>query len=374
MTGAYPEKHGISNNEKPIMGVTNSDWFQFAESVKCRDIFSAAKEAGLTTASVFWPVTGCHKDIDYLIDEYAPLGNEPARNAYLRSGTSPELYDRVVAKNIEGVVICRHPETDYFILNCACDIIREYKPNLLMLHPSNVDSCRHSYGVFSPQLKTALDETEEFLGMLVSATKEAGVYEETNFLIVSDHGQMNYCRSSALNSVFLSEGLIEVDENNHIKSWKAFCKPTGFSAQIYLKDKKDKRIYDLVYNLLCGLRDTGVNGIREVYTTAEIKKLERLDGDFSFVVDSDLFTIFQSAWNVKPIHNNSFIQYYCHGCHGHWPDKGPQPTLIAFGPAIKKGAVVERRPIVDEAPTFAKILDCGFLPDADGTPITEIII
>ncbi len=58
--------------------------------------------------------------------------------------------------------------------------------------------------------------------------------------------------------------------------------------------------------------------------------------------------------------------------HGHNPDKGPQPTFFAFGPDIKAGVEIERRPFVDEAPTYAKILG-GELPEADGGAIDEIL-
>jgi hypothetical protein len=42
------------------------------------------------------------------------------------------------------------------------------------------------------------------------------------------------------------------------------------------------------------------------------------------------------------------------------------------GPDVKKGAVIPRQRIIDEAPTFAKIF--GFdLPDAKGTVLKEIL-
>ena len=54
------------------------------------------------------------------------------------------------------------------------------------------------------------------------------------------------------------------------------------------------------------------------------------------------------------------------------PEKGPQPTLIAKGPHIRSGVTVENRNIVDEAPTYARILGVS-LPDAQGYPIEEIL-
>lgn len=51
--------------------------------------------------------------------------------------------------------------------------------------------------------------------------------------------------------------------------------------------------------------------------------------------------------------------------HGHLPHKGPQPVFLVAGPDIRPGVVLPRQRIIDEAPTFARIL--GFpLPQAQG--------
>ena len=67
-----------------------------------------------------------------------------------------ELYDYAVKPYMEGLKIRSHPATDDFLINCSCDIIKRYKPDLLMIHPANIDSYRHRSGVYSelvPDLK-----------------------------------------------------------------------------------------------------------------------------------------------------------------------------------------------------------------------------
>ena len=41
-----------------------------------------------------------------------------------------------------------HPYIDEFIIACACDILREKQPDVLLIHPANIDGARHQYGVF----------------------------------------------------------------------------------------------------------------------------------------------------------------------------------------------------------------------------------
>ena len=97
-SGCYPAAHGVTNNMTFEPGrLKNVPWNWFADVIKCPDIFSAAKEAGLTTASVFWPVTANHKYIDYNIPEYWPQGEgDTTKDCFLRAGTSRELWERVV--------------------------------------------------------------------------------------------------------------------------------------------------------------------------------------------------------------------------------------------------------------------------------------
>ena len=76
MTGNYPDRHGVTSNFKLIMNEKPTPWNWFADVIRSKDIFTACKEKGLTTATVFWPVTGCHKDIDYKIPEYVPQNGE----------------------------------------------------------------------------------------------------------------------------------------------------------------------------------------------------------------------------------------------------------------------------------------------------------
>ena len=71
-TGCYPDRHGVINNELTNLTEVSSRWEHFHSAVKVPDIFDRAKENGLTTSAVFWPVTGCHPNIDWLIDEYWP--------------------------------------------------------------------------------------------------------------------------------------------------------------------------------------------------------------------------------------------------------------------------------------------------------------
>jgi predicted AlkP superfamily pyrophosphatase or phosphodiesterase len=71
VTGVWPAEHGIGNNlrfdpERKMDGA----WYWYADQIKVPTLWSAAHAAGLSTASVGWPVTVDSNDIDFLIPEY----------------------------------------------------------------------------------------------------------------------------------------------------------------------------------------------------------------------------------------------------------------------------------------------------------------
>ena len=113
-------------------------------------------------------------------------------------------------------------------------------------------------------------------------------------------------------------------------------------------------------------------GIERVYTAGEVCTEEGLEGGFSFVLESNGIYSFGNEWQrplMRPLRTDDYR--FGHATHGHHPDKGPQPPLIAFGPDIQPGAIVQRRPMVDVAATFARLLGIS-MPNIDGQVISEI--
>ena len=62
ITGAYPNKTGVYNNE--VDELNNTDWNWERKAIKVKTLIDAFKEKGYTTANVFWPVLGNDSNID----------------------------------------------------------------------------------------------------------------------------------------------------------------------------------------------------------------------------------------------------------------------------------------------------------------------
>ncbi len=376
VTGCLPHRHGITNNTEELAGVCGLPWLFEHKNVRCPDLFDACHAAGLTTASVGWPVTGNHPSIDWLLDECWPDKEstlEAFKTKILETGTNPKLYDDIIEPLMELRIKRKNPDSSYFNTKVACEIIRRYKPDLLMLHVGNLDSYRHQSGVFSPLTNQGLEESEAILAMIESAVKEAGIWDETNIVITADHGQLNVTRTVHLNRLLAQEGYIQTDEYGNVTNWEAWCHPMGMSAKIQLRNPEDKYTAEKVRSLLGSVCSDGLWGVEKVFTKEEIASAEGLDGQFAFILEGDGTTCFDEQWigvavTPKPMGLTGPIS----GNHGYHPDKGPRPTFLACGPAFRKNVILDNGRLIDTAPTYAVVLGTQ-LPNSEGRVLTELL-
>ena len=369
-TGCYPDRHGIPGNLKSPYQYTQNPipWIWEHDAVKVPDIFDVAKANGLTTAAVFWPVTGRHPHIDWLIDEYwTQSPTQTLAKAFLEMGMQEELVP-IVEKNQHMMVERVHPQCDNFIVACAADIIRKYQPDLIMLHPANIDGVRHQSGLFGEHITASIEDTDRWIGELMQAAEEAGIAKDTSFVLTSDHGQMDIKRGINLNVFLRDAGLIRDSQD-----WDVWCQSGGMSACVFLRNKNDKRIYEKTRTLLEHRCEEGIYGISRVYSAEEAQEEEHFAGDFSFVVETDGYTSFGDSFTrpvVTAINNEDYRKG--RATHGYLPSKGPNPVFYAKGPAFREGVTLEKGRLVDEAPTLAKALGIE-MPDTDGSPVMAIL-
>lgn len=382
-TGCYPNRTGIVSNFEMTTADKEQSWVWDHSHLKVKDIFTAAKKSGYSTGSVFWPVTGNHPDIDYLINEYwMPLPGDTLESSYRRAGSSAEVI-KIIKKNemylpssykkTGRTNFMVQPYIDHFLIRCSCDIIRQFAPEVMFIHDGIIDGTRHKYGVFNAEVEKAIGFVDDQFGMLMEALDDAGVREQTNIVVLSDHGQMETKRIIKPNVYLRDNGFIDADEDGTVTDWRAFCLSDAMSDLVFLKDPSDRKTYDAVYKLLSHMADEGVYGFNAVLTADEIDKQEHLNGDFSFVLESDGYTSFSDSC-IRPVVKSFDSSDYRFGraTHGYNPDLGPQPVFNAIGPDFNKDVIIERLPVVDEAPTLAKLLGVE-LPDADGTPIEAFL-
>ena len=73
----------------------------------------------------------------------------------------------------------------------AVKYIKEKQPNLVAICFDNPDHVGHADGHDTPAYYTKLKELDTYVGQIVQAVKDAGMIENTIFILTSDHGGIN---------------------------------------------------------------------------------------------------------------------------------------------------------------------------------------
>ena len=385
LTGCRPGKTGIYTNQ-PLKTYKDaySHFYMEHKDIKVEDFFAIAKRAGCSTACCYWPVTANNPNIDCLITEYYfyLAKYETVEEAFARYGSNEAalkivrehehlIPEDVRTCNLKGSGPKARFKFDDFINACTVSMIRDQKPDVMFAHCIYLDTLRHGYGLFSQETKEAMDKIDEYLGDIIQAMKDIGTYEDTNFVIVSDHGQLDFERYVKLNALLQKGGFIDLAPDGSVYNWSAFSKTSGFSTAVFLADPTDKKKEKEVYEYLLKLKDEGIWGIEEVLPADEVRERWGTYGMFSFIVEAESDTCFADGWEGQISQTIYEVPGY-KAKHGYQPEKGPQPIILATGPDFKEGAVIPHAYTIDLVPTLAAIYGQE-APEAEGKCLRELL-
>lgn len=82
--------------------------------------------------------------------------------------------------------------TDEQTIEKATNYILEKQPNFLFVHLDNVDHVGHDEGHKTPAYYEAVSHVDGQIGSIIQATKDAGMFNETVFIVSADHGGIGY--------------------------------------------------------------------------------------------------------------------------------------------------------------------------------------
>lgn len=360
MTGMYPKNHGIVNNTLNKFSDVNPDWYWYRKYIKTNTLYDLAAEKGLTTAALLWPVAG-RSSINYNLTEiFAP---KPWQNQLVMSALSGSVKYQLDLNKRFGHL--RHglsqPDLDNFVHESVKYTITKYKPNLLLIHYTDVDTNRHYHGYNSKEANEALLRHNERLGEVIKALKEANIFEESTIVALGDHSALDGDYMIRLNSLFREAGLLKVNEKGIIKSYKAVAKTCDGSSYVYLKDKNDTETYKKVKELLEELKNRKDSPIDFILNSKEAEN-EGADPNCSFMVEGNInfYFVDEALGNViEKVKENEVgkVSHRTKATHGYHPKKPNYNTFfMAFGKGIKKGVKIDGGKLINHGPTLAKIL------------------
>jgi len=375
VTGCYCDRHGIHNNEKYERSCANGDvWFGMKKDVKMPTLLDYATKAGLTTCSLSWPVSaGANYTYNWpMIVPYHYSGDHP--EDYLINGNATQnLLDSYFWK-YGRFQKGKDASLDSLTMALAPDIIRDYgQPDVMFVKMCDLDTVRHTYGVYHPYTKDQLKKHDDEFGVLLEAIKRYGDYEDTNFVIIGDHGQTDIVDVLNMNVMFKQAGLIRMKDDGSYDC-DCFAHSACLTCFIELKNPEDKEQYDKVYNFLNSLKDDPKIQLDYVLNKKEMKERFHLDGPYDFVIESKNPISFDD--DVKAVSPWRSTEPGDHrigaATHGGSPERKETTLFIASGPSVKKNVVIEKAEMVDEAITMARMISID-MPNTDGVAMEELL-
>jgi predicted AlkP superfamily pyrophosphatase or phosphodiesterase len=375
VTGNFPNRHGVINNTHLQPGRSSPDWHWFRDSIQGTTLYDEAKKANMTTAALLWPVTGRAK-IDYNMPEI--FANRPWQNQILVSLLSGSLrYQWELHKKFGHIRNgLSQPELDDFVLESTVHTIKTKKPNLLLVHFTDLDTQRHFHGFSSIEATDAILRHNFRLGRIIEALQECSIYEKSTIVVLGDHSALDETKAINPNVLLRKQNLIKTNNKGKIVNWHAYCKSCDGSAYIYVKNDHDEESINKVANLVNSLLQDPNSGIEKVLTGAEASE-KGADGNCAFMLEAKKGYYFLEDYlgeYCKTITENDVTsdKKFTLATHGYSPEKENYHTiLMASGKGILPGTHPSIR-LVDEGPTFARLLGLS-LGNTDGRIIEELL-
>lgn len=364
LTGVSPAEHGIYNNLEfdPLKTYANA-WFWYAQQIRSPTLWQAAHEAGLSTASIGWPVSVGATGVDFLIPEYWRVGRltdvDPSDALLVAAISRPEGLLQKMQARLGPYMRGNDPSPpgDEIKTRYALDILRTQKPKFMTIHLSSLDQQQHLHGPFSPEVDQDLEVIDAQLAQLFAASRSND--PKAIALVVSDHGFVRITHKVNLMLPFLRAGLLQSGG-----SWKAQPWSGSGMAAVMLNDPADSRTESQVRDLLQAMKADPNNGIAEVLERDAIKQRGAFPGaSFLIVMKLGYYAL---ADATSPL--SSEVQG-TPGSHGFSPDY-PEMRAAFFieGDGIARGrdlGLIDMRQI---APTVAQLLRVR-LPKATQPPL-----
>ncbi|HKV39570.1 MAG TPA: ectonucleotide pyrophosphatase/phosphodiesterase, partial [Blastocatellia bacterium] len=344
VTGVRPGVHGIVENRvfHPPTEPQTGEWYWFSSAIKSETLWQAAKKGGLSTGAVGWPVTA-GADIDYNVPEiWNPAEHPPTPLRALQNST-PGLIQKVLAT--------AKPATgDNMRTTIAEFVIKTYRPNLMLVHLVELDESQHEYGPRTPQAIETMQREDGYIGRILKAVRDAGIFDKTTIFVVSDHGFAEVNKYFEPNVRLVKEKLITLGAGEKPVSWKAVAVPSGGSCAIRLNDPKDTETADKVIEVFSKIALKNPSPLSQVVGRKELDRLEAVPKAL-VMLDASPGYEFDGEFTGAEIRDSGKSH---RGTHGYLPGRVEMhSSLLVYGDAARVGASIPLALMIDIAPTAA---------------------
>lgn len=364
VTGVAPARHGITfNTTFDPLDRNDGGWFWYASDVAVPTLWDIARQRGLKTAAVHWPVT-VGAAIDLNVPQFWRRGTQDDRKLLATLATPGLLasLERELGPYADG--IDESIAADENRARFAVRLLERERPDVMWAYFTALDHEQHETAPFSASSLAVLERIDRIVGQLVESARRASGGRAL-IVVVSDHGHALATRELALGVAFRREGWIQFasDSAPRPSDWRAAVWNASGTAGIMLRDPADSALRRRVADRLAAFAADSAHGIARVWTRAEATTLGGMP-DASFVI------AMRPPYRVSGVTRGPLLRdVRPGGTHGYAPDVAAMnASFIAAGPGIPAGVDLATIDMRDIAPTVAALLNL-VMPNVEGRNI-----
>lgn len=361
VTGVAPARHGVTfNTTFDPLDKNDGGWFWYASDLAVPTLWDVARQRGLKTAAVHWPVT-VGAGIDLNLPQFWRRGTTDDRKLLAALATPGLLasLERDLGPYADG--IDESIEADENRARFVIRLLERERPDVMWAYFTALDHEQHETAPFGKASLSVLERIDRIVGRVVeSARRTSG--GRAHIVVVSDHGHALATRELALGVAFRREGWIHFasDSAPRPSDWRVVVWNASGSAGIMLRDTADTALSRRVAARIAELAADTAHGIARVFTRSQAAALGGMP-EARFVI------AMRPPYRVSGVTRGPLMRdVRAGGTHGYSPDvTAMDATFIAVGPGIKAGLALGKIDMRDIAPTVAALLGLP-MPNVEG--------
>ena len=367
ITGTRPATHGIVNNGMfDPTGKHLGAWHWFANR-KVKTLWQAAREGGYCSASVAFPTSVGAKG-DYIAPEFWWDGSE-LDSIFIDMVSCPQGLISEMEADIgryaggldlsDGGDAQRGAAALWMLQNKLAPQI-DQKPFFLSAYFASFDESAHQYGVYSREAARSLEKIDAMLGRLIEEAERI-TQGDLVVCVVSDHGTLDNHYNISPNVLLHQAGLIELDPEGNVTSWKAWSQRAGGTAEVRMADPRDEATRRTLAGIMKQLAEDPDSGILEVVD----REGARARGGFP---DAEYVLVSKKGYELRDDVTGDYCrtrltQKAQHGYSENFPEM--RASFMLWGKGVRPGSDPGEFELIDIAPTLAAMMGVS-LPDAEG--------
>jgi predicted AlkP superfamily pyrophosphatase or phosphodiesterase len=217
LTGKYPSEHGIiSNGRYGRQNYSVSFWDQdssLVEAPRIWDLLDSSSTGNVRSAVLFWQNT-LHANSDIVVTP-KPIHLENGMIMWCYS-RPPGFYEEVLKPKLGEFQLPTYwgplasSKSTEWIAGATDTTFETQRPSILFTYFPHVDYSAQRFGKNSREVKDDLVKADSLIGRSVEKVKKLGLFDHTEFVILSEYSFSDVVGFIDLNRFLRDEGFLQV--------------------------------------------------------------------------------------------------------------------------------------------------------------------